>query len=195
MTPCIAIIDSNTLSGMALRSVLCNMYPYMDVVSYTNMDDYIRDSHRNFLQFFVSQDILFANSDEFEYLKDKTIALTTGLNPILDQSGYRMLDISQDEDTLLGKLMLINQIGDVSARRQEKDATDSLVKSLSARERDVLALIVKGHINKEISTMLDISLTTVIFHRNNICRKLKTRSVGRLTVLAVLSGVVDLNDI
>lgn len=195
MTPCIAIIDSNTLSGMALRSVLCNMYPYMDVVSYTNMDDYVRDSHRNFLQFFVSQDILFANSDEFEYLKDKTIALTNGLNPILDQSGYRMLDITQDEDALLGKLMLINQIGDVSARRQEKDDTDSLVRSLSARERDVLALIVKGHINKEISTMLDISLTTVIFHRNNICRKLKTRSVGRLTVLAVLSGIVDLNEI
>ena len=66
---------------------------------------------------------------------------------------------------------------------------------LSPREKDVLALMVKGLINKEIAEKLGISLTTVIFHRNNICDKLGTRSLGKLTIFAVFSGIVELNEI
>ena len=66
---------------------------------------------------------------------------------------------------------------------------------LSPREKDVLALMVKGFINKEIAEKLGISLTTVIFHRNNICDKLHTRSLGKLTIFAVFSGIVELNEI
>ena len=43
--------------------------------------------------------------------------------------------------------------------------------------------------------MLDISITTVIFHRNNICDKLRTRSLDKLTIFAVFSGIVELNEI
>jgi DNA-binding CsgD family transcriptional regulator len=66
---------------------------------------------------------------------------------------------------------------------------------LSARERDVLALLVKGYINKEIADNLNISLPTVIFHRNNIYEKLQTRSIGRLTIYAVLNNIVTISDI
>jgi DNA-binding CsgD family transcriptional regulator len=66
---------------------------------------------------------------------------------------------------------------------------------LSAREKEVLIMIVKGHTNKEMASKLSISLTTVIFHRNNICEKLGTRSIGRMTIYAVLSGLVEINDI
>jgi DNA-binding CsgD family transcriptional regulator len=55
--------------------------------------------------------------------------------------------------------------------------------------------MVKGYINKEIADRLNISLTTVIFHRNNICDKLQTRSVGKLTIYAVLAGILQLNEI
>ena len=66
---------------------------------------------------------------------------------------------------------------------------------LSEREKEVLRLMVKGLINKEIAKELDISTTTVIFHRNNICDKLQTRSVGKLTIYAVLSGIVSIKEI
>jgi DNA-binding CsgD family transcriptional regulator len=66
---------------------------------------------------------------------------------------------------------------------------------LSQREQEVLALMVKGHINKEIADLLNISLTTVIFHRNNISEKLQTRSIGRLTIYAVLNNIVSLSEI
>jgi FixJ family two-component response regulator len=73
--------------------------------------------------------------------------------------------------------------------------TKGITDRLSAREKDVLTLMIKGMINKEIANSLGISLTTVIFHRNNICLKLKTRSIGKMTVYAVLAGIIDINDI
>lgn len=66
---------------------------------------------------------------------------------------------------------------------------------LSGREREVLSLMVKGFLNKEIADALNISVSTVIFHRNNICRKFGTRSIGRLTIKAVLAGAIDVNEI
>ena len=57
---------------------------------------------------------------------------------------------------------------------------------LSAREIEVLVLITKGLINKEIADKLNISLTTVISHRKNITEKLGIKSV----VLSVLVSVL-----
>ena len=55
--------------------------------------------------------------------------------------------------------------------------------------------MIKGRVNKEIADELHISLSTVIFHRNNICDKLNTRSVGRLTIYAVLNNIVSIAEI
>ena len=57
---------------------------------------------------------------------------------------------------------------------------------LSAREIEVLVLITKGLINKEIADKLNISLTTVITHRKNITEKLGIKSVSGLTIYAVM---------
>ncbi|HNZ72514.1 MAG TPA: LuxR C-terminal-related transcriptional regulator, partial [Prolixibacteraceae bacterium] len=54
---------------------------------------------------------------------------------------------------------------------------------------------VRGYINKEIADKLNISKTTVISHRNNIAEKLGDRSIGRLTIYAVLNGIVDLHEL
>jgi DNA-binding CsgD family transcriptional regulator len=66
---------------------------------------------------------------------------------------------------------------------------------LSQREKDVLSLIVKGYINKEIADRLNISTPTVIFHRRNISEKLGSKSVGRLTIYAVMNGIVDVSEL
>lgn len=68
-------------------------------------------------------------------------------------------------------------------------------KSLTERETEVMALIVRGFINKEIADRLNISLTTVITHRKNIMDKLGLRSVSALTIYAVMNGYVDINKI
>lgn len=66
---------------------------------------------------------------------------------------------------------------------------------LTAREIEVLVLVVKGFINKEIADRLNISLTTVISHRKNITEKLGIKSVSGLTIYAVMHGYVEADQI
>lgn len=67
--------------------------------------------------------------------------------------------------------------------------------TLSAREVEVLSLVVRGLMSKEIADRLHISLPTVNTHRKNISEKLGVRSVSALTIYAVMHGYVDLAQI
>lgn len=196
MTPCFAIIDSNTLSSMALRNILWDMFNHVEVHTYSNVEDFISDSNRHFVHFFVSSDILFAHSDEFDTLKHLTIVLSVGPNESIRKAGFRTLDISLPEQELVTSLLHIHSYGHSEGHKDAQiEKKINIGNRLSPREKDVLSLMVKGLINKEIAKELNISLTTVIFHRNNICEKLQTRSLGKLTIFAVFSGIVDLNEI
>ena len=66
---------------------------------------------------------------------------------------------------------------------------------LSAREIEVLKLLTRGFINKEIAYKLGISLTTVISHRKNITEKLGIKSVPGLTIYAVMNGYIEADSI
>lgn len=195
MEPCFAIIDRNTLSYMALKHVLQDMFNHVEVLAYNTVEEFIRDSNRHFVHFFVSSDILFLNADEFEMLKHQTTVLSAGPASNIEKSGYRLLDISLSEEQITEQLKHLQNTGRYEdCSKPSIDIADSLHR-LSQREKEVLRLIVKGKLNKEVADELNISLATAIFHRNNICDKLQTRSVGKLTVIAVLSGLVDINEI
>lgn len=195
MDPCFAIIDRNTLSYMALRRVLQEMFNHVEVFAYNSMEDFIRDSNRHFVHFFVSSDIFFSNADEFDTLKSQTTILSPGAADKLGMTGCRIIEVSQSEEQIIKQLGHLQTTGRYESASTGAGALDKGIQCLSRREKDVLRLIVKGRINKEIASELDISLPTAIFHRNNICEKLHTRSVGKLTVMAVLSGLVDINEI
>ncbi|GAB4332609.1 MAG: hypothetical protein Kow00127_24370 [Bacteroidales bacterium] len=64
-------------------------------------------------------------------------------------------------------------------------------RQLSAREQDVLKLLVLGHSAKEIADQLFISVHTVVTHRKNISEKLGIRSLSGLTVYAFLNKIID----
>jgi DNA-binding NarL/FixJ family response regulator len=66
---------------------------------------------------------------------------------------------------------------------------------LTAREKDVLKLLVKGMSNKEVSGQLNISTHTVMSHRKNITQKLNIKSVAGLTVYAILNGLISMDDL
>jgi FixJ family two-component response regulator len=57
-------------------------------------------------------------------------------------------------------------------------------KSLSGRERDVIALVVRGHLNKEIGRELGISEITVKAHRGSMMRKMNAKSLAELVTMA-----------
>ena len=197
MNPCFAIIDRSSLSSMALRSILWDIFDNVEVFTYNSMESFIRDSNRHFVHFFVSGDILFTHIDEFETLKRQTIVLSSGNGQRFIDNGFHVIDTSLPEAEVVGQLFQLRQAGHYEQRISEQDNVPirRVREELSAREKEVLRLMIKGLINKEIADSLDISLTTVIFHRNNICEKLKTRSIGKMTIYAVLSGIIDINEI
>ena len=192
MNPCLAIIDPNTLSSIALRSILWDVYNNVEVYTYGTMDSFIRDSNRHFVHFFVSEEIIFEEADEFETLKFQTTVLSNGRNSSAEKAGYRTLDCTLSEQGIAAKLMSIEES---YVRSRDGKNPGNVTEKLSPREKEVLIHIVKGMINKEIAEKLGISMPTVIFHRNNICDKLGTRSIGKLTVYAVLGGLIELNEI
>ncbi|MBR5836778.1 MAG: helix-turn-helix transcriptional regulator [Bacteroidales bacterium] len=196
MNPCFAIIDRNTLESTALKDILWELFNHVELHMYNSIDSFIRDSNRHFVHFFVSSELLFSDSDEFDTLKHMTTVLTDGKNPNIDQSGYRTLDITASEEEIVTRLMDLQKMGHYGEMTATvKEMSGSKKNRLSDREKDVLRLMVKGLINKEIAKELNISTTTVIFHRNNICDKLQTRSIGKLTIYAVLSGIVSIKEI
>jgi DNA-binding NarL/FixJ family response regulator len=63
---------------------------------------------------------------------------------------------------------------------------------LSARELEVLELIVKGHSNREIGEALGISEATVKWHINIILSRLNVSDRTQATVAALQRGIVHL---
>jgi FixJ family two-component response regulator len=56
--------------------------------------------------------------------------------------------------------------------------------SLTSREREVIALVVRGHLNKEIGGKLGISEITVKAHRGKLMRKMNATSLAELVTMA-----------
>ena len=202
MVPQIAIISENTLEAMTLRSLLSDITPGIDVVCYHNVDEF-NAAAPHVAHFFVSAKVIFANMEMFRPMLKRTMVITEGDNTPFTQAGIRTIDATASESAIVRQILHIHQAGHPSGRHPHevehkgRVASDnsSEVALLSQREKEVLALLVQGYINKEIADKLNISLTTVIFHRNNISEKLKTRSLGRLTIYAVLNNIVSLSDI
>lgn len=61
---------------------------------------------------------------------------------------------------------------------------------LTPREREILQLLAEGKSNKEIATMLGISVNTAEAHRANIMMKLDFHSVTELVVYAVRNKII-----
>ena len=202
MVPQIAIISANTLEAMTLRSLLSDITPGIDVVCYHNVKEF-NAAAPVVAHLFVSAKVIFANMEMFRPMLKRTMVITEGDNTPFTQSGIRTIDATASESAIVRQILHIHQAGHPSGRHPHEMQHGGGVVSestheaspLSQREKEVLALLVKGYINKEIADKLNISLTTAIFHRNNISEKLKTRSLGRLTIYAVLNNIVSLSEI
>jgi len=64
--------------------------------------------------------------------------------------------------------------------------------SLTTRELEVLQLIVNGKSNREIATVLNLSVNTVGVHRANIMETLAIHNTAELVVYAIREGLVSI---
>jgi len=70
------------------------------------------------------------------------------------------------------------------SQEAEMRALRECYESLSGREREVMALVVRGQLNKQVGGELGISEITVKAHRGNMMRKMKAKSLADLVNMA-----------
>jgi two-component system, NarL family, response regulator NreC len=113
--------------------------------------------------------------------------------------GYLLKD-SADVDLLQavqsvaqGKSFFSPAVGRLMAddyARQRGDAAADRYELLSDREREIFQLVAEGKTNKEIASLLFISISTVETHRARIMEKLDLHSAAEIVLYAVRRGVV-----
>ena len=77
------------------------------------------------------------------------------------------------------------------ADRNRLQALRAAFDVLTPREREVLSHVVRGQLNKQIASDLNIHERTVKLHRTAITSKLNVHSVAELTRLAQAAGLFD----
>lgn len=196
--PQIAILHPNSLCCLAMRTILTDIAPFMglmsevEIATYNTMEEFEDDGAGYVVHYFVAAEIVESNINFFLPLARRCIVLTEGGD--FSHPEFHTVNMHQPErDVLKGVLMMHRaaHAAMMSAPHPEKEEAELL----SQREKEVLALIIKGFINKEIADKLNISTPTVIFHRRNIMEKIGSKSIGRLTIYAVMNGIVDAKEL
>ena len=127
---------------------------------------------------------------------DTSIIFITGCGDIpmsvraIKAGAVEFLTKPLDDDALL---CAIQQALDRSrAARDEEDLMCSLrgrYAALSPREREVMALVVAGLLNKQVGGELGISEITVKAHRGSVMRKMQAGSLPKLVSMAAKLGL------
>ena len=190
-SPEIAILESNTLAALGLRTILEEMIPQAVIRVFASFEALADDTPDMYAHYFVSSQIYFEHTLFFLERRPKTIVLSVGEQTLPVPS----LNVCRSQDELVQAIMRMRSHGHRMMHRPVQAQASEAGHELSPREIEVLVLLTKGCINKEIADKLGISLTTVISHRKNITDKLGIKSVSGLAIYAVMHGYIEVDRI
>lgn len=113
-------------------------------------------------------------------------ALDAGARGYILKSAVDMELVTAVRRVVAGELVLDPQVSHDRTLKGERAS------GLTARELEVLQLIVAGKSNKEIAAELDLSANTVAVHRANIMDALGIHKTAELVVYAIRNGLVNI---
>ena len=93
-----------------------------------------------------------------------------------------------NNDLLLDAIQKAVSVGlSADLSRAKKLAVDDLVSALTARERQIMDMVVDGQTNKQIATDLEISERTVENHRASVMSKMRADSLADLVKMLIVA--------
>jgi FixJ family two-component response regulator len=95
----------------------------------------------------------------------------------------------RDQDLLDAVQQAIDRDRAARAQRAQAAELNDRYESLSAREQEVLGLVVRGFLNKQIAGDLGTSEATVKLHRRHVMDKMQAKSLADLIRMAEKLGV------
>ena len=113
-------------------------------------------------------------------------ALDAGARGYLLKSAVDLDLVTAVRRVAAGETVLDPQISLTSVLKGERNS------GLTARQLEILRLIVAGKSNKEIAAQLDLSANTVAVHRANIMDTLGIHNTAELVVYAIRTGLATL---
>jgi DNA-binding NarL/FixJ family response regulator len=113
-------------------------------------------------------------------------AMQAGARGYILKSAVDLELVTAVRNVAAGQTVLDPQLVRPNALRGERDY------GLTARELEILQLIVDGKSNKEIAVQLDLSVNTVAVHRANIMDALGIHKTAELVVYAIRNGLVNI---
>jgi FixJ family two-component response regulator len=133
------------------------------------------------------------------------ISGASSISPIIFVTGYADIPMSVramkagavefltkpfDENTIVEAIRsALHRSQTVLAKEIERGALRERFALLSKREREVMALVVRGLMNKQVAGDLDISEITVKAHRGRVMRKMQARTFVGLVNMATELGM------
>lgn len=185
--PRVAVILPDLVQRAGMAAMLERYFAPVEVELFGGVDEALRENGL-FDIYFTDCAVFTANVDFFLPRRGQCVILAREGNAAL--AGAETPRVIATGGTLENLLENIGRVL-IAGRAAEETPSDEL----SAREVQVLQLVVGGAINKEIADRLSISLNTVLTHRKNIAAKLGIKTISGLTLYALMHGYVSNEDI
>ena len=108
----------------------------------------------------------------------------------LKRGALDFLEKPVDAEVLLEAIgTAVERSREARAQRGQQDEAAERYAQLSAREREVMAHVIRGRLNKQIAYDMGIALKTVKVHRGRVMAKMQVRSVAELVRLCDRLGL------
>jgi DNA-binding NarL/FixJ family response regulator len=165
MRPDIAVLEleMSELDGVSATHQIRKLHPKIEVLIFTMQDD--EDMIR---------EVLAAGARAFVLKSEGGGKLVQAIESALEHKPFLA---PRAAETLLNNFLLT-------------DSHHTTTSPLTRRQREIVQLLANGRSNKEVASVLGISIKTVETHRAAIMRKLGFRSIANLVRYAVRERVI-----